>query len=423
MSRRRFLHQLGALSASRAASCVYTAGYICCATAATKQQSIAPLPGSVVTGVVTPRWMQGLQVNEWTAIKGTALGSIDCAPQAAAGLTDAQCHDIGFGDPRSGILAFSGGALKTDGSEMLVFGGGGAGAWGGNDVRGLRLEDDVPVWRTRIGPSRAANVPPRNTPPTPYMRDGTTPCSRHSYWSPQFIDAQDKLMVFGCVNTWNGDSGRFNVVDSVPIDKGVWDPPGTHPGMPDYRGWDGNWVCKHPATEDVYTSGASTISKWSRGTNTWSTLWKTERTDVDRAVAAIDPTGHGTLLRIGNFGAANVPLAIDLSTGLATVASFSGPHAASVNVGGQFAAGIAYDPGLGKFLVFQDDGYLYAISKVSMVNWNVDRLRLTGTPPQAGHSGPPGLVAIWGRMRYVPNLRGVCIIQAYDRAAYFVKTS
>ncbi len=331
----------------------------------------------------TPRWMQRIVVNQWAAIADTAMATMNCAPQVEAGLTDAQCHDIGFGDPRSGIFAFSGGALKTSGSEMLLFGGGGAGAWAGNDVRGLRLEDDAPVWRTRVKPSNHANVIPRNMPATPYMRDGVTPNARHSYWSPQFIDRQNKFMSFGCANTWNSDTGKYNVVDEVMLDTGVWDAPGKHPPFPNARGWDGNWVCKHPVTEDVYVSGASAVSKWSSAKDRWSTLWTTQRTDVDRATAAIDPAGGGTLLRIGNYGPPNTPVAIDLATGSATVGSFSGPHADAINIGGYFAAGLVFDRGLGKFVLYQDDGYLYAIRRVSGRIWQVDRLALTGRPPDS----------------------------------------
>jgi len=250
-----------------------------------------------------------------------------------------------------------------------------------------------------------------------------SPGSRHSYWQPQFIDSQNKFMAFGCVNTWSRDSGQFYVVDGVPFATGRWDAPGTHPAVPRGRGWDGNWACKHPVSEDVYVSGANGISRWSSSTNVWSPLWTSTRTDVDRATAAIDPTGNGTLLRIGNYAGPNVPVAIDLTTGAAPVGTFSGPYAAAVNVGGYYAAGLVFDAVLGKFVLFQDDGYLYTIAKVSMSNWSVNRLSLTGTAPEAMHSAAPGLAAIWGRMQYVPNLKGVCIIQAYDRPAYFVKTA
>ncbi len=92
---------------------------------------------------------------------------------------------------------------------------------------------------------------------------------------------------------------------------------------------------------------------------------------------------------------------------------------------GYYAAGFVYDSGLDKFLLFQDDGFIYTITYVSKSEWSVDRLALAGTSPVVGassiHSGGP--CAIWGRMQYVPKLRGVCIIQAYNKPAYFVKTA
>jgi len=384
---------------------------------------IGPMREDIVAAT-TPLWLQSKPRNEWIAIAGTEVARMDCSPQAASGLTNAQFANIGYGDPRRGICTYSGGTLKKSGSEMLIFGGGGAGAWAGNDVRGLRLEDDTPVWRTRVKPSPATNVPPRNSPPTPYMIDGVTPNARHSYWTPQFVDSQNKFMVFGCVNTWNMDSGVFYVVDGVPLNTGQWEAPGSHPNIPIRLAWDGNWVCKHPDTDEIYVSGAQGISKFSPASNTWSTVYViATRTDIDRGTAAIDPAGNGTLLRIGNYGATNIPLAIDLTTGIATVASFSGPYAAAINIGGYYASGLVFDRGLGKFLLFQDDGRLYTITKITMANWNVDRLPLSGVAPDVMHSGGTGLPAIWGRMQYVPNLKGVCIVQAYDRPAYFVRTT
>src|SRR6185369_4312741 len=173
VARRKFMRGLGVLAAAGSSATLSRA-------------ALAADPKTL-----RPRWMQGVPVNQWTAIPGTALSGMDCSAQLAAGLTNPRFQDIGYGDPRRGILAYSGGALKTDGSEMLIFGGGGAGAWAGNDVRGLRLEDDAPIWRTRVNPTVAAHVASRYAPPAPYMLDGKTPSARHSYWSPQFIDAKN----------------------------------------------------------------------------------------------------------------------------------------------------------------------------------------------------------------------------------------
>ena len=86
---------------------------------------------------------------------------------------------------------------------------------------------------------------------------------------------------------------------------------------------------------------------------------------------------------------------------------------------------MVYDPGIDKFLLFQDDGFIYALGYVSRSEWSVDRLTLSGTPPVVRasgiHSGGP--CAVWGRMQYIPNLGGVCIIQAYNKPAYFVRTA
>jgi hypothetical protein len=372
---------------------------------------------------IQPAWLKAAPANRWLPIAGSELTSSGCAAQLAAALTDAQCRDIGFGHPHRGIVAFSGGALKRAGSEMLLFGGGGAGAWAGNDVRAFRLEDDQPRWRTRVTPSPAGNVWPRTHPPTPYMRDGIAPNARHSYWQPQFIDAANRLMTFGCVNTWNADSGQFLTVDGVEIDKGRWDPPGTYPPLPVRRGWDGNWICKDPLTESVYVSGNNAVWRWQPASNTWSVVWSNAKAGVDRATAAIDPNGNGTLLRIGAYGKDNVPVALDLKTGEASVGELTGPHAKSINVGGYYAAGLVFDAGLGTFVLFQDDGHLYTIARASTADWNVDRLPMTGTAPPPTPSAREGRPALWGRFQYVPNLKGVCIVQSHDRPVYFVRTS
>ena len=125
---------------------------------------------------------------------------------------------------------------------MLIFGGGAGKAWADSDVRGLRLEDDAPTWRTLVNPASVSVVPPATASAQPYMLDGVTPSARHSYWQPQFIDATDTFMGLGCVNTWSGSSGQFYVVDSVPMASGRWNAPGPHPPVHVRRGWYGNWA-------------------------------------------------------------------------------------------------------------------------------------------------------------------------------------
>ena len=163
----------------------------------------------------TPAWLRGVPLNQWHAVPGTELSaSTDLAAQIAAGLTNAKFQNIGYGDPRRGIMDYSGGAFRNNGSEILLFGGGGAGAWAGNDVRGLRLEDDIPRWRTLVSPAKASNVWTRHPADPaamshPYMRDGITPNARHSVDYLTCIDAIDELMSFRCCACWG--NGRRSI--------------------------------------------------------------------------------------------------------------------------------------------------------------------------------------------------------------------
>ncbi len=107
-------------------------------------------------------------------------------------------------------------------------------------------------------------------------------------------------------------------------------------------------------------------------------------------------------------------------------AKLTGPFASSVAAKALDGMGLVYDPGLDKFVYFQDDGFLYTITRVSPTAYSVDRMTLAGTPPAVLGSGVHnggGYVGVWSRMQYIPRLRGVCIIQAYDRPAYFVRTA
>ena len=83
-----------------------------------------------------PTWLAGVPVLQWTRIPNTAMTTIRSSPDyskiTSAGLAPV---DGSYGNPQNGIYAYSGGTIKG-GNTMLVFGGGGAGAWdGGRSLR------------------------------------------------------------------------------------------------------------------------------------------------------------------------------------------------------------------------------------------------------------------------------------------------
>ena len=155
---------------------------------------------------LTPLWLQGKPINQWVSIPNTSMGKMDFSAQIAAGLTNSARADIGYGSPVYGMVwGDSGGCLKKAGSILLLYGGGGAGAWAGNDIRGLTLEADAPRWATIKKPSSTQNLwhcqrafgGAPSDPSAPYLRDGKTPNPGHSYLEPHFVDAQNKFYLFG----------------------------------------------------------------------------------------------------------------------------------------------------------------------------------------------------------------------------------
>jgi hypothetical protein len=256
------------------------------------------------------------------------------------------------------------------------------------------------------------------------MQDGT-PNARHSAREPVFIDSLDQFMVFGCQQVWETDSGIFADVDSVRLSTGVWNPAKTHPDLP-FSAWGPpGWAVKHPDTEAVYVATYDRVWKWSPGSNTWSMAFDGSPKGLNYlslGPADIDP-GRNIILQIG-IQAEGKPwraAAIDIARGSLATGDLVGPYAADVLAVQNRNCGFVFDRGLGKFLLYQDDGSIYTIAPASVgTDWYVDKLPVTGTPPAAGafanHSG------IWSRMQYVPALGGIVIASSYDQPAYFVRT-
>ena len=385
------------------------------------------------TTPLVPAWLVNKAINQWLSLPNTQTGQIDMTVITAAGLNPG---DWSWGRPDIGILAYSGGTLKKLNSTLILFGGGGSRAWAGNELRGLCLEVDVPHWNLLTNPSPASlcwanNQQPGGPSPTnAYLRDGVTPNARHSFYQPQFIDSLNTMLTLGVCDTWENDSSpagneKYHV-DAISLDTKIWALPDTHPKASAYpRGQDGNWIIKHPITEKVYFCGQANIGEYTASTKTWKTVFTTTTSELDRAGACIDPVNN-VMLRIGQWtGAQNIFHEFNMATSpnwSMTPCTVTGPYAALINEAQLYwSNGFVYDSGLGCFLMYQDDGFLYTIKRTAPAAYIVDRLTMTGTAPTAGQTG--GYHAIWGRMQYVPNLKGVVMCLSGLNNVYFVKTS
>jgi len=196
-------------------------------------------------------------------------------------------------------------------------------------------------------------------------------------------------------------------------------------------GWDSSWTAKHPVTEHFYKSAWRYIHRFDPFANKWHPYEYTHpTTDVDRAVAAIDPD-HNLLLTIGQTpsgGRGNIPqvFKIDVVPYKRVAATLSGPFAASIfNPSGTWSSGILWDPGLHCFLWYQDDGFLYTITRgATDADWIVDRLTVTGEMPASEMSnGKHTWPTIYGLIQYVPNLKGVAMQISCEHNCYFIRTT
>jgi hypothetical protein len=379
-----------------------------------------------------PAWLAGAPALQWIRIANTAMTTINSSPDYHK-LTNAGLAPwTNWGDPQKGIYAYSGGTLKG-GNTMVVFGGGGANAWAGNEIRTLDLSADAPVWRIPVAPSPTSTFWPQpEAVGHLYNKDGL-PVSRHTYFRPQFIDSHgpyaNSFFCFGVAQTWyiDGDlTYPLNAtVDSLDWATATWRPAGTHPPISQRSNFSAG-ICKHPTTEKVYVPTSASLEEWDPLTNTWSKTCNTVGGITYYGMGAVDPYTE-TFLRIGPNGGIGQPFnahAVDLATKRLTVCTLSGPGVASIQTVGfpSIASGFVYDPGLRCFLLFQGNGALLKITANGPTDWYVDYLVTTGTAPPVDIS-LGGHQALCGRMEYVPALKGICIIFAYNQDAYFLRTT
>lgn len=370
-----------------------------------------------------PAWLSGQALNTWIDIPNTALQNFgDFQAQKNAGLTDALGNDIGYGKPRFGIMAFSGGTIKTTTSEMLLFGGGGQ-DYAGNEVRSLALALDNPTWSTPVLPTNVSQVRPRGNPTAAALNlDGTTPTSNHSYQCPVFLHGNDKFCAFGTGNVWFPDNGHFENVFSVQLGN-AWDAPGTITALPAHRQADAFLIAKDPVQEDVFYGCQNSIYKWTRHLGTWAQVVFNGGIVFERCIGCIRPT-DGLMFGIGWLAQNGAHFAYNIRTGAFNALTLTGTYASLLSQIDTSALGFVYDPLLDKWLIYRDfDATIYTATLTSSTTMQIEKLIVAGTSPIAGNGEAQHGQGVSGRFQYVPAMKGVCLIQAANVNAKFIQTA
>lgn len=354
-----------------------------------------------------PAWRQGLTPLTLVAISGSAMIACPDAYTAPAGKS------------KSGIYAYSGGALDASRSRLWRAGGGHSDS-AGNEVMMLDLAAASPVWRLQRAPTAGASIGIDVS----YYSDGR-PSSRHTYWHIQYNAQRDRLMLAAASAVYGSGNAGFTAMDAFDPAIGDWEPAGTYVGTlsslyasPCWQDESGNIFTHNP------TSGE--IRRWNNAANTAATV-RTGSAPFYETAYGYDPV-RKIAVRFFNGGAASGYLNHNVSTLPFVQTAVTGPAAAVFEPGG---AGnhrycITYDQHLDCFWVIKryDPTKLYKVTVQGSGPYtlNAEEIALSGVSFNWYASGGDASNT-YGAFAYVPALRGIVWNYAYSANTLFVPTA
>lgn len=384
-------------------------------TASVSQSTVVPTVAPSSTGFKPlpagplPAWVSAQPLWTWFEIPGTALSSVDPLIKPP-----------GWTGPRAKIESWCGSGLRRLGSVYLIGAAGGHTDYAGNEVNALALNVETPKWVELRAPSA-----------TEAMIEGGQfymdyrPSAAHTYWSTQFIDSIDRMMVFTCLPTFGlglpsapadyrfiGDKGAPRTY-SFDFAKGDWDAADYVAPFPGKGDTIAALCVKHPVTSDVYVSRSygDGLYKWKAATNTWSKVSGLTRSPW-YAGAAIDPRRERMLL-VGGYQP-TAPRTFDLN-GFDVTPAFQGLGATALSLSGY--PGVVYEEAIDAFVVFYNTDAGVQTLLVGASDWAVAKPPIAGTLPA---KRPNGLL---NSVQYVPELRGVVLANRHAGNVYFMRTS
>lgn len=337
-----------------------------------------------------PQWLAGAGLFEWVEIPGTRIDQAQAWKnyKGARGNTG-----------KRGILAYSGAAVKAQGSEFFIAGGGHL-DYAGNEVFSIRLGDDHPQWVRRNDPSVET---PMNT---PYYPDGR-PSSRHTYRNLIYSEARQRLIFFGGA-PWGDKPTYNNLVDSFDPVANDYDPRNTIASAPGLIGGPSGTGMDKDGNFYVHSYRNGHLYKWEQRTNTWLDFGKRGGMRYDTPYAL--DTRRNRLFRIpwGSFPARFYDLNHE---GTFTEVHIGGPASKEINTGNS----LIYDPVLDVFWLWKfNETSLY---RITASTFNATVQRVTGLQPPATKG------KIYTRFNHVPELRGIVLMTNTKNNLMFIRTS
>lgn len=350
---------------------------------------IPPLPAAI-----QPAWLGAHAPLEWFAIPGSIHAGSPAAPGELPG-------DVGCESTRR--LAFCNIARKD--STIVLAAAGGHSDYSGNQVTSIDLSVDVPGWRLL----HAATPVTSRVQDAPYYADGL-PTSRHLYNSAQFSTVRNRLVLHGARFVW-GSGVSFTVADGFNLDNNTWDRADAFKG--------GGKAVLRDEHDNVWAINSYfELTKWDPITDTWNPtaifpnpLWPSMAHDTRRdqlfQMSWGDAWGGGSGLVAYKYdigGTTQTPVTINASAALTQFLADMPAYASMV-----------YDRANDHFLFWDGlSGRLYQVTPNDTNAWDISIVATTGTPP-------PKASGSFGRMAYVPALRGCVIMPSGHESLYFIR--
>lgn len=342
-----------------------------------------------------PAWRQGMQVGQWKAIGSTNISSVAPSPTPA-----------GSTGPRSKVDAWCSFAVDQRSNKVYSAAGGGHGDYAGNEVDLLDLSADAPTWSQLRAPSASGDVVSN----VAYYSDGR-PSARHTYYGVIVCEQNDELLMLGG-NVYGATGILTDDVAAFDLTTGDWKADGTRPNMPaGSTALQAHPTVIDPATGDVYVLCNEMVNKWTRASNTWSTVVAQYGGPYGfEAMSAFDSTRNRVLI-VG--GLADVVRLYTLSGNAMSTPTLTGSGA---SISTQDGAAMVYVPALDKYLV-RLGGSGGTIYQVDAATFDVSTFTTSdgGSVPAVTDSGP------YNKFLYLPLLKGCVYVPSYSGNVWFVR--
>lgn len=359
-----------------------------------------------------PSWLASAQLNKWYELPNTVVTALVGVPDIGGPMRD-----------------YSGIALKPDDSTVVAFGGGHSGNTD-NAVAGLRLSANTPAWEVLCEATPSGQrLDAGNGPTAVNLWWGDAPNQKpnppHTYNTAQWCPHYNSVLWFGQFSPYNrgGGVGANEKILRFKWGTKTW----AQPGSADDLGGPppGANATAQDADGNIYMpkSQGQIIYQYTPGSG-WSTLVNDAALFYGSFGTLLYDSTRNRLFRFGSYGVGGSPALIALPGGAVTIPTLtgdSGDLALATSVSAQETPTMCYDPHNDRYMLMTGTGGEYlAINAGTFAVTKVNPATVSGTVPNCqGYAA--GLRTAFGRLKYVPQLKGVVYCPSDLTNAWFMR--